>query len=483
MKSLRLSTRITIWSAAVVTGAILLCGTIGTLCVLRKERNELDQQLHDEAKHFFSNWRAEGGERFDWAKSENEVNEWIPASTPPRIVAVVDESGRTLYRSRSWPASLTTPPATGLSSVTIGDTSWRVGAFHRNGLTLYLGGDMEEVTDLAEDLATTFLFTLPFVLAFVIFGGRLIARKALAPIKQITAVAEHITARDLGERIPLPVAHDEIHRLGTVLNATFDRLEHSFQQATRFSADASHELKTPLTALRASVEAMLASTAHDLEIQQGLAGLLEETKRLSAITESLLLLARADAGKLQLDLQPGDLAETIRLCAGDAAILLEAEQIHLDLQLPPTAPARIDRTRLSQILLNLFDNARKYNVAKGEVRIDLTETDGSWEIRVANTGPGIHEEDTERLFTRFFRGEHSSEKSGQGLGLSLSRELARAHGGELVLAASEAGWTTFLLTLPRPAPAPPRDLSTTSVAPIHLAPPAAERPAANIVSS
>jgi signal transduction histidine kinase len=456
MKSFRLSTRITIWSAVVVTVAILLCGTIGTLYVLRTERNELDQQLHDEAKHFFGGLRNQPGQ-FDWVKDAGEVSEWISASTPPRIVAVKTEHGHTLYRSKTWPADFNPTFSSGPRSVTLDNASWRVGVYHRDGIVLYLGGSLEAVNDLAEELATTFLFTLPIVLAFVVFGGRLIAQKALAPIKQITAVAEHITARDLGERIPLPEAHDEIHRLGTVLNATFDRLEKSFQQATRFSADASHELKTPLTVLRASVESMLASTTHDLEIQQGLAGLLEETQRLSAITESLLLLARADAGKLRLDLQPGDLTETIRLCAGDAAILFEAEHIRMELELPSSAPAQIDRTRFSQVLMNLFDNARKYNFENGRVRISLTGNDATWEIRVANTGPGIHRDDEPRLFTRFFRGEHSSEKSGQGLGLSLSRELARAHGGDLAVVDSEAGWTTFLFTLPRTASPEHRD--------------------------
>jgi signal transduction histidine kinase len=354
--------------------------------------------------------------------------------------------------------------------------SWRLATFQKNGVTLTLGGDSGEGTEEAVNLAKTFLYPLPIVLAFAIFGGRWIALKALAPIKQITEVAEHITARDLGQRIPLPPARDEIHRLGSVLNSTFDRLEKSFQQATRFSADASHELKTPLTALRVSVESMLASTGHDLEMQQGLAGLLEETKRLSAITESLLLLSRADAGKLQLDLQPGDVNEIIRLCAGDAAILLEAQQIQMELALPSAAPALLDRTRLSQILLNLFENARKYNIPDGTVRIGLAANDGAWEIRVSNTGPGIHPEDVPKLFTRFFRGEHSSEKSGQGLGLSLSRELARAHGGDLVLANSEIGWTTFLLTLPKHVPASSLDLGKENAAPVQLAAPAAKQP-------
>lgn len=455
MKNFALSTRITIWSALVVTVAILLCGAIGTFYIMRAERNELDEQLADEAEHFFDGLRENGGDSFDWANNAVEVSEWIAPATPPRIVDVKNARGHTLYRSHSWPAAFTPPTKSGLSSVPLLGSSWRIAVFQKQDITLCLGGDMKEVTDLATELVTAFLFLLPAVIAFAVVGGRWIAQKALAPIRQITTVAEHITARDLGNRIPLPAARDEIHRLGSVLNETFNRLEKSFQQAIRFSADASHELKTPLTALRVSVESMLASTGHDLEIQQGLTGLLEDTKRLSAITESLLLLARADAGKLQLDLQPGDLCEIIRLCAGDATILLEEERIQIELVLPSVASALVDRTRLSQILMNLFDNARKYNFPEGRVRITLEEKGGVWEIAVSNTGSGIHPDDLPQLFTRFFRSEHSSEKSGQGLGLSLSRELARAHGGDLVLAHGEPGWTTFLLTLPKHASASP----------------------------
>ena len=335
-----------------------------------------------------------------------------------------------------------------------GDANWRVAVFQEDGLTLRIAGDLEAVNDLAEELATTFLITLPVVLAFVVLGGRWIAHKALAPIQEIATFAEQITAQGLGQRIPLPPARDEIHRLSAVLNATFDRLERSFNQATRFSADASHELKTPLTVLRTGIEAMLRSPALNLETQQNLTGLLEETKRLSAITESLLLLSRADAGKLQLDLQPGDLVELVDLCADDAAIFFEPEEIAMERQLPAAAPALIDRTRLSQIFMNLLDNARKYNCARGRVRIALAGENGHWEVRVANTGPRISEDDIPRLFTRFFRGEHSSEKAGQGLGLSLSRELARAHHGDLLLGESEPGWTTFVLILPKVAAVP-----------------------------
>jgi signal transduction histidine kinase len=449
MRSFALETRITLWSVAVVTAAIVVCGTVALLYVLHSERNELDDDLTHEAGRFLEQWQRAGGERFDWAKGAGQVPDWVAPTAPARILEVVDGTGRVLYRSSSWPAQIPVPNWKGFGSASVGDVAWRIGVFPANGLTLHLGGDMAEVTDLAEHLAVTLLITLPFVLVLVVFGGRLIARKALAPIKQITEVAEHITARDLGQRISLPPARDEIHRLGTVLNATLDRLEQSFHQASRFSADASHELKTPLAVLRSSIESMLAASTGHPETQEGLTGLLEETRRLSAIIESLLLLARADAGKLQLDLQPGDLVEVIRLCADDAVIFFEREHLQMELELPSAAPARFDGARLSQILLNLFENARKYNREHGRVKIRLCARAGNWEIRIANTGPGIRTEDVPRLFTRFFRGEHSSEKSGQGLGLSLSRELARAHGGDLVLTPDEPDWTTFLLTLPQ----------------------------------
>ncbi len=449
MKQLRLGTRIAILSAVVVALGIVLCGSIATIYVLHAERDELDQQIRDEAQHFLQEWRRHGGRQFDWAGRSKEVGEWIAATTPPTLVDVADARGHTLFRSSSPPADFLAALPPGFHSISTGGADWRVGVFTEDGITLRLAGDLEGVNDLAEELATTFLIALPIVLTLVVLGGRFIASRALAPIQEITAIAERITAQDLGQRLPLPAARDEVHRLIAVLNATFDRLERSFQQATRFSADASHELKTPLTALRSSIEAMLRSPRHTLEAQRDLTGLLEETKRLSAIVESLLLLSRADAGKLELDLQRGDLSEVIRLCAEDAAILFDAQKLSMELQLPATAPALVNRTRLSQILMNLLENAEKYNRANGRVCITLVETALAWELRIANTGPAIPPENVPRLFTRFFRGEHSSEKAGQGLGLSLCRELARAHGGELVLVGSERDWTTFLLKLPK----------------------------------
>jgi signal transduction histidine kinase len=449
MSRLRLGTRIALWSAGIVAAGMLASGTVGTLFVHYHERVELDQDLAAAAKEFFRDWRHYGGKHFDWPQNEKLVQNWFPTTSSPTVVEVIDGHHRVLYRSKLLDDDFLKDLTVGYHSITHHGTYWRVGVFEKNGLTLRIGGDLREVNELATASAMTYFITLPIILICVLVGGRLIARRALSPIQEIADFAEHITAQGLGQRIPVPQARDEIRRLSTVLNDTFDRLEKSFHQANRFSADASHELKTPLTVLRTSVEALLRSPKLDLETQQGLSSILEDTKRLSAITESLLLLSRADAGKLKLDLQPGDLVELVALCADDAGILFEEQGIELERELPSTATALLDRTRLSQVLMNLLDNALKYNCPSGRVRIALVAENSTWQVRVANTGLGIPKEYAGRLFTRFSRGEHSSEIPGQGLGLSLSRELARAHQGDLVLVESEPGWTTFVLILPK----------------------------------
>ena len=167
-----------------------------------------------------------------------------------------------------------------------------------------------------------------------------------------------------------------------------------------------------------------------------IAALVEQTQRLSSITASLLLLARADAGRLRLDTAEHDLTTLTEACVEDARILAEGRSVRVECELPATATARVDTLTFSQIISNLLDNAVKYNRPGGEVRVSLKDLGSVWRMHVANTGPGIASEYKDRLFERFFRAEHSTEETGQGLGLSLALELAHAHGGDLVYCAA-----------------------------------------------
>jgi signal transduction histidine kinase len=292
------------------------------------------------------------------------------------------------------------------------------------------------------------LAALPVALVVAWYGGRRVALLAIKPIEQMTVATEHITAERLDQRVPVSPIADEIQRHARALNSTLDRLERSYHQALRFSADASHELKTPLTVLRASIEAVLDSPTLGDNDRSAVGGLLEQTRRLTNITAGLLLLARADAGRLKLDFTEHDLAPLTEACAEDARIVAEQQGVQLECALPASAPASVDAVRFSQIVSNLLDNAVKYNQRDGKVRVTLGKTEGAWRLSIANTGPGIRPEDRARLFERFFRAEHSSEESGQGLGLGLARELARAHGGDVSFVRSENGWTEFAVTLP-----------------------------------
>jgi signal transduction histidine kinase len=447
VRHLRLSIRITLWSSVVVALGILLCGAATTWFVHHQEIRELDRLLAAEARHFFTEWRAHGGPKYDWTKSAHEPREWVPVAKPPRMVEVVDAQEHMLYHTKSAATGALSGQRPGFRTVK-GAGGYRVAVVQEGGITLRLGASLKDIKELTADLATSFLLTLPIMVGFIFFGARLIARQAIGPIQDITESAERVTAQRLDQRVPVPPVHDEIHRLATVLNDLFDRLYHGFKQATRFTADASHELKTPLTVLRTSAEALLRSPTLSSADQDAVAGILEQTRHLSSITESLLLLSRADVGKLRLELAPGDLCEIVHMCVEDARIIAEEQQISISTDLPAEAPALMDRTRAAQIVMNMLDNALKYNHKGGQVRVALASGDGQWKLRIENTGDGIEPSAVPHLFERFFRGEHTASVGGHGLGLSLARELARSHGGDLTFAGSAGAWTTFVFAVP-----------------------------------
>lgn len=297
-------------------------------------------------------------------------------------------------------------------------------------------------------LRTLFLALLPVVLGGVGAGAWWLSSRALRPVSQLTRSVEGITARGLDQRIGA-TAHDrEFLRLVTVFNAMLDRLEKSFHQATRFSADAAHELRTPLTILQMDLEMALDSAEPGSETQRLCVRLIEEISRLRAIQEKLLLLSQADAGKLPLQPVPVDWSQAVREAADDARSL--APHLHVQETVPDGVIAPADPILLDQILQNLTTNAVNYNEPGGAIEFELRQQPDQLELRVSNTGPGIPEEHRPRLFQRFHRGDPSRhrETGGTGLGLSLAREIALAHGGELRLDAAPGPKTLFVLTWP-----------------------------------
>ena len=448
MKRLPFRRRLTVWSTLVVAVALLICGVVAAAVIYRREVEELDRQLRLESAHFFSELGRHGAGNFDWAQIESELREWLPKTDTPRYIEI-RTGGDVRWRSANVAAPGFADERPGLRGAILAGEGLRLLVSEEGGVTFALASDLGEPRGLVRALSLALLTGLPLALAFAWFGGRRLAAMAVAPVEEMTAAAERVTAEHLDLRVPVPPVADEIQRHARVLNATLDRLELSYQQALRFSGDASHELKTPLTVLRSSIEAVLDSPSLGDDDRAAIGGILEQTRRLTSITSSLLLLARADAGRLTLDLAGHDIAALTEACAEDARIVAGQRRVRVECALPDAAHARVDPLRFAQIVSNLLDNAVKYNRDDGEVRVTLAGDGAAWRLSIANTGPGIAPEHRARLFERFFRAEHTAEETGHGLGLSLSRELARAHGGDIALVRSEGGWTEFSVLFPR----------------------------------
>jgi len=306
---------------------------------------------------------------------------------------------------------------------------------------------------LRHDWAWWAALALPLALIAVGFGGWFISRQALAPVQRIASAAKLISTEQLDQRLPVPDRQDEIGQLTTVLNEMMDRLQTGFRQATRFTADASHELRTPLTIMRGELEQALQSTRDDPAQEKLLLNLLEETNRLAHITDGLLLLSRADANKLRLHHAELDLALMLRELLEDVEIIAAEKSISIETTLPESLPIKADADFLRQLLLNLLENALKYNEQHGWVKIHATGTKQECAVTIANSGPGIPAPESPFIFDRFYRVSHRDKGGkGHGLGLSICREIARAHGGDVKLSESRPGFTEFTFSIPAHQP-------------------------------
>jgi signal transduction histidine kinase len=266
-----------------------------------------------------------------------------------------------------------------------------------------------------------------------LLGGWWITRKALAPVTALTRAVEKINDRNL--RDPLPRTHngDELDRLTEVFNDMTARLDSSFQRIREFTLHASHELKTPLTVMRGELEMALPDETLTPAHKERLLSQIDEIERLAKIVDALTLLTKADAGQIQLNFETLQLDELVRENVADAKILAQPQNIQVVLAACEEISIPGDRHRLRQLLLNLTDNAIKYNQPNGSVTVSLQRNHGFAELKIANTGAGIAPELQPRVFERFFRGDpsHNNEVEGCGLGLSIAQWIAAAHDGNI----------------------------------------------------
>lgn len=319
------------------------------------------------------------------------------------------------------------------------------------------------------------VIVLPLLLLISIGGAYVISGRAFEPLDRITAEVTAITdGRSLHRRLNPDVRSKEFQQLTAQLNAMIGRLETSFGALRRFTADASHELKTPLAVLRADIERAMHAPPGSPDQLVALEEALQETARMANLVESLLTLARADEGRFDLHRERVDLEPLARDVFETAVIL--GEEAGLRVTMPVAEPCVVegDPTRLRQLFLNLVTNAIKYTPRGGEVEISLIRSDHEATFSVRDTGIGIAAIDLPHVFERFYRADRvrsrMDERGGFGLGLSISQWIAQAHGGTLSAQSRLHRGSTFTVTLPlAPEAAPEEEAATEPSAPLRVA--------------
>lgn len=306
------------------------------------------------------------------------------------------------------------------------------------------------VTTPVHQLLNIFLWLCPVVIIIAIIGGMYVAKQSLAKLNQVIDTARQITVDRLHNRIPEYQANDEVGKIVSTFNQMISRLDVSFAQMKQFSADASHELLTPLSVLRSQLETALNSRVSEDEVKKIIADCLDETLHMSSILGNLLLLAQGDARSVDISRDRVDLSDLLNEMYDESIVLGSQKSITITVNVTPGITVTGDRPRLRQMLLNLIDNAIKYNQVKGSITMGLIAKDGNALLSVRDTGIGISENEIPKIFNRFYRVDRarSRELGGAGLGLSIAKWIVEAHGGGITVTSRMNQGTEFLISLP-----------------------------------
>lgn len=438
--------------AALLTMVALVAGCLVMMLTLYFHQiSELDELLEDEAGELvwdLKNFR-------DAPKDPNEPVSEKFISLPLRLhyLELAGPQGKVVYRSANLRGtSLHVNLGEAKTTELFGDTC-RLGAWREGPYLIRIGAKVNTIERFVRDLGIGFVTALPVVGLVVFFGGVWLARRTVAPVAELSAAAERISASNPKERLPLPLARDEIAKLTEVLNRSFDRLQESYAAAARFSGDASHQLKTPVAILRAGLDHLSRQTELSEEQADEVAILKQQTRRLTSLIEDLLLLAKADGGRMEVQRLPVDLVGLVEAASDDLFTLLDDKGIVVEQDLPEDLSVTADRRLLAVIFQNLVENAAKYTPEGGKIQLTASRDGQVAVVSVANTGEGILDVDRAFVFERFRRGTNiGGGIRGHGLGLNIARELALAHGGDLILKTATPGWTIFELRLPVGSP-------------------------------
>ncbi|MGQ4809386.1 Adaptive-response sensory-kinase SasA [Candidatus Entotheonellaceae bacterium PAL068K] len=462
--------RLTLWYTGLLTVTLLVLGGVAYGLLLYSLAHEMDVALHSVAQTLAEQARQETS-RFIARDIDAVFQRFFGVSPLDRYFEMLDHIGRPDPRWRQLQTSTLPLSQQALHNAEVGLTTLEtVNSLEDYPVRLltrpiFRGGRLVRLVQVGMSLQSlhqtrrrfVLIMTgvLPLGLLLASGGGWLLARHALAPVGCMIAAAQRMSAAHLGERLDETGTDDELDRLARTLNAMLGRLDDAFRQIRQFSADASHELQTPLTILQGELEVALRTPRSPADYQRHLHSALEEIDRIAALVDGLLLLARADAGVLRMDRRPVDLAPLVLEVYEATRVLAERQQVTLDLGQMESAMLQGDRERLRRLLLNLVDNAIKYTPRGGRVTLSL-QKQGNWTaLQVCDTGIGLSAEEQAQVCKRFYRTVQAREQGqgGSGLGLCIAQSIAAAHAGRILINSLPGQGSTFTVLLPLPGPA------------------------------
>jgi heavy metal sensor kinase len=315
---------------------------------------------------------------------------------------------------------------------------------------LQIGQSMENHTRVIEIFRKIFITTMALLLVVAVVVGWFMARRALAGVETVTQTARRISQGSLAERVPLKKNEDEIDRLATTFNQMLDRIQYLVSGIREMSDNIAHDLKSPITRIRGTSEVALTAGASQKEYENLAAGTIEECDRLLDMINTMLVISKTEAGAGQLDIKEMDIALVARNACDLFQSLAEDKEISLGCEIQNNLRLQGDVRLVQRMIANLLDNAIKYSHKGAKVDLAVySKSSRTIEISVKDFGIGISEGDLPHVFERFYRCDPSRSESGTGLGLSLARAIARAHGGDIAVTSRIHQGSVFTVTIPR----------------------------------
>lgn len=469
MRTLSFTARLTLWHGTAVV--LILAATAGTAdwWLSRSVERQIDAALVALAETEAAS-ALDGGDDDEIRVHVHDAT--IEAGRPAlqrldKLVQIIDARGLVVARSATLgEAALPAPPEL-LARLRRGEVALETLAdlggepVRLVSLPIDVGGDFRYAVQVATSLRpahaflrtarSLFLGAALAILAGILLTGWRLAVRALRPIDRIVAQARRIGDSTLGERLPVPRTEDELARLATTLNEMLERIERGFETQRRFTADASHELRSPLSRLRAEIEIALRRPRSPGDYEAVLRSGLDEVERLGRLTEDLLVLARLDAGEgTRAPRASSSLRRAVEEALDRLAATAAAREIGISRDLGEPNEVDVAPGLLALLVGNLLENAVKFSPPGGQVMVRTARNGSQARLDVTDTGPGIPPEELPRIFDRFYRGRAagSPHTEGVGLGLAIARAVAEAHGGTIAAASQPGKGTTFTVRLP-----------------------------------